>query len=112
MNDEPRTELAARNPQPATRNPQLATRNPQLATRPTLVPIRPRAAGELRGPALRDNPLPFIKPPAPEPTVHVTIGRIEVRAIQPEPARPGPSRQRSPRLSLADYLRQEGERRQ
>ncbi|MCX6842244.1 MAG: hypothetical protein NTX53_08190 [candidate division WOR-3 bacterium] len=61
---------------------------------------------------MRDNPLPFIKPPAPEPTVHVTIGRIEVRAIQPEPARPGPSRQRSPRLSLADYLRQEGERRQ
>jgi hypothetical protein len=71
-----------------------------------------RCAEGRRGSVPGDHPLPSIKPPAPEPTVHVTIGRIEVRAIQPEPARPGPSRARAPRLSLADYLKQEGERRQ
>jgi hypothetical protein len=41
-----------------------------------------------------------------EPVVQVTIGRIEVRAVQPSP----PSRLRAPRprpkLSLSDYLRE------
>jgi hypothetical protein len=118
MNDESRSGLVTRNPQLVTRVARKHVRS--AAVRPeapargeaTLVPIRPRAAEGRRGSASRDNPLPFIKPPAPEPTVHVTIGRIEVRAIQPEPSRPGPSRPRSPRLSLADYLKREGERRQ
>ena len=45
-------------------------------------------------------------------TVHVTIGRVEVRAVAPvpEPARPRPSN--APRLSLDDYLadRRQGRR--
>lgn len=53
------------------------------------------------------------EPPAPRPTVHVTIGRVEVKAIMPpvQPERPKPSRP-GPTLSLEAYLKQrnEGER--
>jgi hypothetical protein len=37
--------------------------------------------------------------------VQVTIGRVDVRAIVPEPARSTPRTER-PRRSLADYLAQ------
>ena len=48
----------------------------------------------------------------PVPTINVTIGRIEVRAVhQPAPARPPVAEPRAPLLSLDDYLKQrEGER--
>ena len=42
------------------------------------------------------------------PTVRVTIGRVEVRAIQPSPEPPTPSAPRGPRLTLDDYLRERG----
>jgi hypothetical protein len=44
------------------------------------------------------------------PTVRVTIGRVEVRAVQPPtPSQPRPpSALRSPRLTLDDYLRERG----
>jgi hypothetical protein len=53
--------------------------------------------------------------PAPQqaPTVHVTIGRIEVRAITPlsPPAPSAAPAQPGPQLSLDDYLKQRsGER--
>jgi hypothetical protein len=43
--------------------------------------------------------------PSPsQPTVHVTIGRVEVRAVAaPAPARPA-ERERRPVLTLAEYL--------
>jgi hypothetical protein len=40
---------------------------------------------------------------ASEPVVHVTIGRIEIRAVEERASRPTPS-QRPPALSLDDYL--------
>jgi hypothetical protein len=44
--------------------------------------------------------------PLPAPTIHVTIGRIEVRAT-PAPASAPPSRPKpAPTMSLDDYLRQ------
>ena len=53
-------------------------------------------------------------PPAPSPTIEITIGRVEVRAVQP-PApvvRPQPAAPAAPRLSLEEYLRnQNGGRR-
>ena len=51
--------------------------------------------------------------PEPAPTIKITIGRVDVRAIMPAaPApRPAPARP-SPALSLEDYLKQrEGGRR-
>jgi hypothetical protein len=47
-----------------------------------------------------------------ETVVHVSIGRIEVRAAQP-PAAPEqrPARPSGPRLTLADYLKRREERR-
>jgi hypothetical protein len=48
----------------------------------------------------------------PEPSVIVTIGRIEVRAITRQPvAPPGPSHPPAPRLSLDAYLEEREERR-
>jgi hypothetical protein len=39
------------------------------------------------------------------PTIRVTIGRIEVRAVQSPAPAPKPVKQRPPKLSLEDYLR-------
>jgi hypothetical protein len=43
---------------------------------------------------------------ASSPTVRITIGRVEVRAVTPEPAQPLPAARPEPALSLEDYLRQ------
>lgn len=53
------------------------------------------------GPARREGP-----PGASAPSVHVTIGRVEIRAVmpptpEPRPASPSPG----PKLSLAEYLK-------
>ncbi|MBI2203112.1 MAG: hypothetical protein HYU41_04570 [Candidatus Rokubacteria bacterium] len=46
------------------------------------------------------------------PVVHVSIGRLEVRAVRPAPSPPRPApRAPEPALSLDDYLRQRSERR-
>lgn len=43
---------------------------------------------------------------ASEPAVHITIGRVEVRAVFPEPSvRPAPPSKNHPSLSLDDYLK-------
>jgi hypothetical protein len=53
--------------------------------------------------------------PAPEPTIHVTIGRIEVRANPPtaRPQRQTAGRQPAKPMGLDEYLRsrKEGDRR-
>lgn len=63
--------------------------------------------------ALPTSPAPQWRPPAPPPapTVQVTIGRVEVRAVTPPPqVQPRPAERRaSARLSLDDYLRQRNE---
>lgn len=43
---------------------------------------------------------------APSPTVRITIGRVEVRAVVPEPAQPPPVARPEPALSLENYLKQ------
>jgi hypothetical protein len=66
--------------------------------------------GALRPKALLDGSLDARqrRDPAPldddGPVVHVSIGRIEVRAVQPPPARPATSPM-APGLSLDAYLR-------
>src|SRR5262249_19030530 len=60
-----------------------------------------RGAGERRS-ALRESLASGATPP--EPTISVSIGRVEVRASQaPAPARA--RREAAPRLKLDDYLR-------
>jgi hypothetical protein len=49
---------------------------------------------------------PVTPPPEPAPTVQITIGRIEVRATPPPPAKAEQKQPRTPVLSLDDYLRQ------
>lgn len=72
-----------------------------------------RTAGLLRlGPSFPPTP-PTAVAPAPGPTVRITIGRVEVRAVPPPPA-PEPAAPRrpeeAPRLSLSDYLKRGGSR--
>jgi hypothetical protein len=43
---------------------------------------------------------------SPAPAIHVTIGRIEVRATQPTPAKVEKRQPQTPPLSLDEYLRQ------
>ena len=89
------------------RSPVPATLGALSAAQPAVPPIveRMELATEKQGGgqdtgsgSLRTSP-----PPAP-PTIHVTIGRIEVRATQP----PAPVRRSAPTastMSLEDYLR-------
>jgi hypothetical protein len=48
-------------------------------------------------------------PPAAEPTIRVTIGRIEVRATAPTPPPAPAARPAGPRLTLEEYLRRRSE---
>jgi hypothetical protein len=58
---------------------------------------------------LADRRRDQIQARAPETTVNVTIGRVEVRAVQPRAGdRPGPRGQKSLPLSLDEYLKQSG----
>jgi len=103
-----------------------------IASGPMSVPGSREASSRREAPALRELPVPRIEPsgepqaprvvPRPElrmpewgrdaappaPTIQVTIGRIEIRAM-PSPTAPargkGPA---APRLSLEDYLRLRG----
>jgi hypothetical protein len=55
------------------------------------------------------QPLPVSAPRQEETTVHVSIGRIEVRAVQPPDAKPR-ERAKSAVMSLDEYLRSRRER--
>lgn len=86
---------------------------PRVPARPALEPgvIKPREfVVAARGRPV-DEPAPaFPKHGAPQehaattPAIHVTIGRIEVRAVR-EPERPAEKRAVQPRLTLEDYQR-------
>jgi DNA-binding transcriptional regulator YdaS (Cro superfamily) len=60
-------------------------------------------------PAFHSSPPAIEQPQPPAPTIQVTIGRIEVRAVTQSPGRPQPARPAQPKLSLEDYLRSRGE---
>lgn len=49
---------------------------------------------------------PVTPPTEPTPTIQITIGRIEVRATPPPPAKVEQKQPRTPVMSLDDYLRQ------
>ncbi|HEY6168580.1 MAG TPA: hypothetical protein VI454_11110, partial [Verrucomicrobiae bacterium] len=58
---------------------------------PARVPPPPRAAANV---------------PVAEPVIHVSIGRVEIRATSPAVARARPATTAPAGLSLEDYLRQ------
>lgn len=86
-------------PSPTSLVPEVS---PTLSTLP-----RPAQTGMLVEARLatESEPRPHPQQAPAAPTVHVTIGRIELRAAAPAPA-PAPSRSaaKAPTLSLSDYL--------
>jgi hypothetical protein len=92
----------------------LATGLEPTAPQPTAAHQREGAGGERRLETDPSRPAVIVELPArgEAPSVRVTIGRVEVRAVTPPPARPASARQRPPRLTLDEYvrLRDEGKR--
>jgi hypothetical protein len=100
-------------------SPLLPTPESSSATEPSLLPngtttasnrtahpvVQPEIISPLKPPAF---PLLPARPPSPNepPAIHVTIGRVEVRAIMPQPATPKAASPATPKLSLKEYLRQ------
>jgi hypothetical protein len=69
-------------------------------------PTREAAPFSVHAP-LRARPVPVELTPAPSPAIHVTIGRVELRAPQAPPApKPVPSRSGIPKLGLDAYMQQ------
>lgn len=91
------------------RQPAITPSSPPVAPndgRQVSEPVRESSPKTILQPAITVSRLaPPVEPPQPaSPTIHVTIGRIEVRATPPPPAskqRPAPAV-----MSLDDYLKQ------
>jgi hypothetical protein len=91
---ERRPSVAARPPSPADARPQSTPVLPSAPEQPSLRPaiVQPRVASP---------------EPTPAPTIHVTIGRVEVRTSTPTaPERASKPRSREPKLGLEEYLKQ------
>jgi hypothetical protein len=129
----PRQDLTGDYAEPAvTEHPALAPTQAQPSRRSSHKPQIPPSRADARvepdtsrpetsGPELRDFKRMFRAPDTPTtdnsegraprysdsaPTVQVTIGRVEVRAVAPVPQAPRPiERKRVPLLSLEEYLR-------
>jgi hypothetical protein len=98
---------------PPGRREARAEAQPARAVLPSSLHLHARAVGiedrvpEAKGP--RPSRHDQDKPEgAPDVTVEVTIGRVDVRAVLPPRPQPRDSRLRPPELSLDDYLRQRG----
>jgi hypothetical protein len=82
-----------------------ASLSPRPLATPAAIIVRPRPAAH-PGLAVPDQ----MKSASLEPTIHVTIGRIEVRAIPAAPAPPAKGRPASPVMTLDEYLRERTKR--
>jgi hypothetical protein len=71
-------------------------------------PVPPSAPPRIFPELLADRP-PVHTEPEPEPDVHVTIGRIEVRAVPAAPSAPVVGERRPPVMTLEEYLRRRSE---
>jgi hypothetical protein len=93
-NESPQGHIAARIAEHAA----SANPSPVHSERITAPPLHTRGSveGLDQAPRITDNPS--------EPAIQVTIGKVEVRAIFPEPSRPAPPAPSRPTLSLDNYL--------
>lgn len=74
-------------------------------------PVRPRIRPPVV-PARIAAPTPQTAAPEPAPVIHVSVGRVEVRAVSPMPQpQPQPQPSRVPALALEDYLQDLGSHR-
>jgi hypothetical protein len=79
------------------------------ATRPVSPAPEAKHFSETNRSTRRRSPLAQFEPPTTGgPTINVTIGRVEVRAIQSPAPAPKPARPAPPKLSLDDYLQKRG----
>lgn len=98
-------------PQPAAplKPPTAARTQDKTAAAPEpFLPLLPQRTAESAGPfaASAAPPVGVDIGTPPAPTVHITIGRVEVRAnIAAPPAAPRPRTASQPALSLGDYLK-------
>jgi hypothetical protein len=84
--------------------PFLVVQQPSLVASAVRPPVAPRSGGVR-------NPEALPASSAPAPAIQVSIGRVEVRAIFPEPVvRSTPAARSGPTVSLDDYLHQRGKR--
>lgn len=97
----------ASEPRPQVPHPESGV----LLPKPAAAPMPYAPAGEASRPnppvgrGLAENP-PMAEPPIP--VINVTIGRVEVRAVQASPPRARAAAPRPAPLSLNDYLKQRG----
>jgi hypothetical protein len=102
-------------PPPSQLQPTVGDTGPRAARseidRPDQSPAKPATPPPFA--PLPRHEIPRVRPaaavtqqrqPGP-PTIHVTIGRVEVRAVPPPPVATRPQRPTGPRLSLDDYLK-------
>lgn len=100
------------------RESRAALSDDGLLVHPTIATgVKPRADSEPADPREPDASfdgiatpsLESVAKPEPAPTIKITIGRVDVRAVmQPQPA-PRPTPERRPALSLDEYLKQRSE---
>jgi len=105
--------LAAPAPVRVSRDQESAPERIEKALRAASIDDKKPAAVLQPSMIANSRPSPRPEPPAAEPVIHVTIGRIEVRAT-PAPKAPARERQAArPPVDLEEYLRQRagGERR-
>lgn len=94
--------------QPQTFSHESKPRVEKQTVQPVVVTVRPaqRPREEQATPTLPLRPMPREqRPRASAPTVHVTIGRVEVRAVMPPTATPKIESSAAPKISLEEYLK-------
>lgn len=80
-------------------------RPPRLPENESRVVVQPEIIGRHHPPKSSAIPAPQTSANEP-PAIHVTIGRVEVRAVMSPSAPPKIASRAAPKLSLADYLKQ------
>jgi hypothetical protein len=82
-----------------------ASPNPPASKGKTQIVVQPELVGRMK-PAATPTVSLVQRSPKEPPAIHVTIGRVEVRAVMPRVAEPKPAPPSPPKVSLEEYLKQ------